>query len=439
MVVTMTELDEALGQILAKASEVEVKNIIGTYDQSKSADENIKLLCSTFQREPLKNACTFLKTISAEYPAQAQNINAKSRNKEEFARDIITFLDFLKPTLCLKCNTNYVPTRDDHSDEKLKCHNCRRPSHSDCYIDHEDNSKIGIIYFCGECMSAKTANALTESLRLHQEQQLTETPKPQVNETCKPAEKKPEEKGEEEVEQNENASDCPLYLKRICPHGLTGRREVNGKSCPLKHRKLCFYFARNGPSGCHFKKRCKYLHPTVCQNSLKIKVCLNDACQEFHFKGTQRIARDNTILNKPATNPSQIRDQPRMSPWSEDTVNSQQVPSNYNPWSQNTSTSHKQPLNTNPTKNFLEEFLQEMKADLKSFTTTMIQQTIQTSLPQLVNQTKFNLQNGSQQETAQKPQQETPNSLPQAQQTYYSQLYNQNFPQFPQQQLIPAK
>ena len=159
MVISLSEMDNAIGKILSNATDDNIKKVIGSYQQTKNVQENINVLC-TFQIEALKDTFTFLKNISTEYPVQALNLNITSRNKADYARDIVKFIDFLKPTQCLICSTNYVSTREDHSANLIKCHLCKRPSHSECYNHFADNTNIGIIFLCSECMSVNIANEL---------------------------------------------------------------------------------------------------------------------------------------------------------------------------------------------------------------------------------------------------------------------------------------
>ena len=100
MVISLSEMDNAIGKILSNATDDNIKKVIGSYQQTKNVQENINVLC-TFQREALKDTFTFLKNISTEYPVQALNLNITSRNKADFARDLVKFIDFLKRTLCL--------------------------------------------------------------------------------------------------------------------------------------------------------------------------------------------------------------------------------------------------------------------------------------------------------------------------------------------------
>ena len=151
-----------------------------------------------------------------------------------------------------------------------------------------------------------------------------------------------------------------MYLKRLCPHGLTGKRHVNGKPCPYKHRILCRYFMEYGPTGCRYKRQCRFLHPRVCENSLKLKTCLNRSCTEFHLKGTQRKSHSQ---NEHTNNMNQSRQNDPVKPWMQSTT----------PNTNSKITPQPQPP-VECTKDFLEKYLQEMKADLmKEFTRSTIQ------------------------------------------------------------------
>ena len=112
MVITAKDLDEALGQILAKTVVTDVKNVLGTYDQTKSAKENLRLLQND-KKDLLLKTVNILKTLGTEYPVYIHQINPKNYYKEDYANDIISFFKFLKPTQCMTCSENYVPTGDD--------------------------------------------------------------------------------------------------------------------------------------------------------------------------------------------------------------------------------------------------------------------------------------------------------------------------------------
>ena len=383
MVITSKDLELALGTILGKTSETEVKNVIGAYNQELGVKENIRQLCTSFQRGPLSDTCAFLKSISTEYPVSASNLNSKSRTKEEYASDIVNFIDFLKPTQCLVCKTNYVPTGEDYFEEHAKCFVCRRPSHGDCYDNHNINAQIGVLFVCSECLSIKAATELADDV---QKQQLVpQTPKtdhPSPQDTNVTTEGGNHNGNEETVQE---IQDCPLYLKRMCPHGPSGKHLHMGKQCPYKHRRRCIYFTRYGPSGCRFREKCRFLHPIVCQNSLNLSTCLNDSCTNFHLKGTRRlvnVGREAQIPNHATNEYREPNPSHQRYPAYEDKRESNPRKP-IQPWGNNQPT----PANKNPAINdtdFLEKYLQQMKADLKSDFNSMIQTTVEQSIHQLI-------------------------------------------------------
>ena len=142
MVVTANQLksaiDTAIGEILAKTSETAIKKVIGSYTHEKSAKENIDQL-KTHSRNELSETHKFLKNLGTDYPASAQTLNPTTRTIPKYAEDIVNFIEQLKPTLCTACNENYVPTREDYDEDKVKCFLCKRPSHHECYKEKNIN------------------------------------------------------------------------------------------------------------------------------------------------------------------------------------------------------------------------------------------------------------------------------------------------------------
>ena len=84
---------------------------------------------------------------------------------------------------------------------------------------------------------------------------------------------------------------CGAYKKRECPHGLTGKRLIDGKACPYRHPPRCFRWCQNGEDkkrGCLRGDECKYFHPKLCQNSVARRMCQKEDCKYIHLKGTRR-------------------------------------------------------------------------------------------------------------------------------------------------------
>ena len=85
--------------------------------------------------------------------------------------------------------------------------------------------------------------------------------------------------------------DCKSYIEGICPFGMSG------KGCQFKHRKRCPRHCRNGTGrgGCKFGSRCWFLHLKICDNSAKMRICLDLECKKVHLQGTKRrISRDQS-------------------------------------------------------------------------------------------------------------------------------------------------
>ena len=85
---------------------------------------------------------------------------------------------------------------------------------------------------------------------------------------------------------------CEEYKRGKCPHGISGKRVVAGKTCSLRHPKLCKRFLKNGPNsryGCKQGDKCTHFHPILCRNSVQKRLCLNQTCTFMHIKGTKRI------------------------------------------------------------------------------------------------------------------------------------------------------
>ena len=83
---------------------------------------------------------------------------------------------------------------------------------------------------------------------------------------------------------------CPQYRKSLCPHGISGKTLVQGKSCEFAHPKPCRKFVRFGMDqqyGCS-KQNCDFFHPALCETSVKFRKCLKDDCTFTHLKGTMR-------------------------------------------------------------------------------------------------------------------------------------------------------
>ena len=384
MVVTANQLksaiDTAIGEILAKTSETAIKKVIGSYTHEKSAKENIDQL-KTHSRNELSETHKFLKNLGTDYPASAQTLNPTTRTIPKYAEDIVNFIEQLKPTLCTACNENYVPTREDYDEDKVKCFLCKRPSHHECYKEKNINPEIGIIFLCSECLSVNAATELSKKMS-------GEDAEPaKKDELVQPDNEKTEDEDKAErpnphqpYDPRRDADDCPLYLKRICPHGLTGKREIDGRPCPFKHRRLCVHFRDNGPEGCRYGRRCKYFHPDICQNSLNLQACFTKDCPDFHLRGTKKPNKTATH-NNPAPPVYNAIAAKFISPWDYPTPELS-LPQQYLQ-NQSNNKQKKQPSSTSSDDFLVKQMESRMDGKMESllkFTSQLIKETIKESL-----------------------------------------------------------
>ena len=106
-----------------------------------------------------------------------------------------------------------------------------------------------------------------------------------------------EESHNDEVQQDQNVtnkSPCMHLAKGRCRHGMSGKKEVDGKVCPFLHRRVCRKYKTHGlhsRHGCKQGKNCTKLHPKLCEGSqrkMKERLCVKEDCPHLHLKGTRR-------------------------------------------------------------------------------------------------------------------------------------------------------
>ena len=90
---------------------------------------------------------------------------------------------------------------------------------------------------------------------------------------------------------------CDKYMLGKCPHGLRGKKEVNGEICSFSHPKKCFKYCGfgNGKKGCTIVENCEYFHPQLCKFWVSKRACYNANCTFVHLKGTFRTKQPQTI------------------------------------------------------------------------------------------------------------------------------------------------
>ena len=66
---------------------------------------------------------------------------------------------------------------------------------------------------------------------------------------------------------------CQEFLNWSCPHGISGKKKINGNSCPSTHPRVCNQYRASGftgRSGCKKGKNCTFFHPDIFELHLRM-------------------------------------------------------------------------------------------------------------------------------------------------------------------------
>lgn len=292
----MNSFEDVLGHMLARTEDANVKKALSAYDPEKQKAQNISLLASS--RFLLKNhidpTIIFLAGYTSEFFPHAtpliEGTMISGKPKTEKAADIINVICAISPVQCRKCTITYISTSPDNSEATLNCLICGRKSHADCYKDYTVDNAVGIVFLCDPCLTTSETAVVLENISSTDQQKSDQ--KTEANTHLE--EEEDAHKDDNSVHPATNDEICPLYKENSCPHGLTGKRHIDGMPCPYKHPPKCFYhIGKYGSDGCRYSaRRCPYYHPILCENSLKLKTCLNKECKKYHLTGTRRSFRE---------------------------------------------------------------------------------------------------------------------------------------------------
>ena len=178
----------------------------------------------------------------------------------------------------------------DVMEAHLKCDFCSRPSHLSCsglpdyMLVRFLKSETG--FMCEACVKSRWSpdkisdaqHTISNTKEKEAEQQVAD-PKHTVLSSAPPYPQKA-------------IPICHRYRRGQCPHGLKGKKLVEGKKCAYAHPPKCPKFLSAGNDkryGCGQGKRCKFLHPILCRSSGKGDgVCSSGSCKLVHPKRARR-------------------------------------------------------------------------------------------------------------------------------------------------------
>ena len=186
---------------------------------------------------------------------------------------------------CTRCSSDVMK---DH----LKCDNCGQLTHLSCsslpdyMLVRFLKSETG--YMCETCVKARWSSDKlfdTQNLIRNTKQSEKETKK-QVADSKRTAPLTGTPKSP-----SKELSICQRFRRGVCPHGMKGKKLVDGRKCAYAHPPKCHKFLAGGNDkrfGCKEGKKCKFLHPILCPSSGKGDVvCSSESCKLVHLKGAR--------------------------------------------------------------------------------------------------------------------------------------------------------
>ena len=303
--------DLVMGELLQKADNVS-RVVLSGYKCEATHISNVNVLSSaTFSTVALSKCADFL-VVKVLDDDGSKILN----NKKEVADRIILKIKSYFTTVCAECEDKYHVNFGDTP--LLTCHSCFKGSH-DCEKVKEklDALKtldfvIGMVWLCRDCLprndAAKTYRPKNKvsnpppsstisptlndhTIQLQNEVDETDNDKSSESDTLT-------QQDDNFVPPNKRKDVCNKYRHGNCPHGMSGRKEFEGKSaCIKQHPHRCYRYSKYGndsKKGCTKGKECKYFHPLICRSSAKKHECLRENCTHIHLRFTKRKKERNS-------------------------------------------------------------------------------------------------------------------------------------------------
>lgn len=142
--------------------------------------------------------------------------------------------------------------------------------------------------------------------------EVKEVPNPKVD-SSKPGEDKSktnngdnDSKGFKTTPPNQRTGVCPGYRHGNCPHGLNGRKRIDGAKCSKAHPSYCYKWRKAGSDpirGCTEGRNCRYFHPIVCKLSAKGQRCEKEECSYLHLQRAPK-KRKSTVSHRTGPSPA---------------------------------------------------------------------------------------------------------------------------------------
>ena len=219
----------------------------------------------------------------------------------------------LMPAKCGECSVEYSIDHDPEHPPFFNCFRCFKGSH-DCErnrVLHQTlssmNTPSGFVWLCDTChgivdpieprkqrsrcnstsgKSTPNGNQTTDSSsnisNLALQGLLSSTRNPSLQNLSSKS-----DSSREMVDSHTSLSGeiCPKFLNWNCPHGISGKKQIYGKCCSLKHLRVCNQFRISGATGrkgCKKGDNCSFFHPEICCHVSDTGTCVKRDCTNFH-------------------------------------------------------------------------------------------------------------------------------------------------------------
>ena len=325
--------EQVIGTLKASTSDSFVKQLFDAFDCSKPYTWNVDRLSkdAAIKKDHLVSAFQVILGFQEDFPLLVNALrNRRLNTKFLYADAIVSFICGAREIECMKCCCRYSPYEKDNSDPELRCAVCDRPSHAGCYPDYLVDADLGIAFFCSHChpklkmlreqvintVVLDTPSDISEEKSLESDNEgweveevteadvknadpLNSTPPANPVNSTDVTNSVPTRPSKPAYDRSKPV--CKELLQGCCKHGFSGTQNGN---CSEYHPPWCHRFTRNGPGGkrgCRYSDSdCHFWHPTLCQNGLKMKSCLNTDCKLVHIRGTNRSHQTQDQVKGPS-------------------------------------------------------------------------------------------------------------------------------------------
>ena len=274
-----------LGKLIDQ-SQGEAKSFFSTYDVKDDISENEKKL-TRFNLPTIKKCAELLSV-------RMEDDSGRTLKKNLLKRVVYKILA-LMPSDCPECKSMY--TTEINEQPIFACHLCTRGSH-DCvaiknFKDSLPDALIeGFVWLCVGCRKTEHGTQ-TRGIPVNE---ISPNDIPGNLDSLQNQETPTTDSSGTPHLQEIKTRVCDKFKRGNCSHGISGRRIVNGKTCPFSHPKRCRKFCNFGSwgsKGCKNGISCKSFHPILCKFSVQRKLCIKEGCTYVHLRGTARTRDSN--------------------------------------------------------------------------------------------------------------------------------------------------